>query len=69
MSLHNPTLRDLNAAVHARRVAEDSARKHLIEAIKRLKERGDKEDEVLTYIVRNSGLDLYNAKRFLNHNF
>ena len=69
MSLHNPTLRDLNAAVNASREAENRARKHLIEAIKSLKERGGKEDEILTYIVRNSGLDLYNAKQFLNRNF
>jgi hypothetical protein len=65
MSLHNPTLRDLNSAVRASREAEDRARKNLTLAIKGLKERRCTEDEILTYIVRNSGLDLYNAKRFL----
>ncbi len=69
MSLHNPTLRDLNAAVRANREAEDRARKNLTLAIQGLKERRHTEDEILTHIVRNSGLDLYNAKRFLKYNF
>ena len=68
MSLHNPTLRDLNSAVRASREAEDRARKNLTLAIKGLKERRCTEDEILTHIVRNSGLDLYNAKRFLKYN-
>jgi hypothetical protein len=68
MSLHNPTLRDLNSAVRTMRDKEDQAKKDLIVKIKDMRLKRQSDDEILTYMVRYTGLDLYNAKRFLQYN-
>lgn len=69
MSLHNPSLRELKGAVNAHKQAEKIAKDNLINAVKNLKEKRKTESEILTYIVKNTGLDLDNAKKFLKYNF
>jgi len=69
MNYHNPSLRDLNSAVRTMRDKEAEAKKDLIVKIKDMRLKRQSDDEILTYMVRYTGLDLKNAKQFINYNF
>jgi hypothetical protein len=69
MNYHNPSLRDLNSAVRVMREKEAEAKQDLIVKIKDMRMKRQSDDEILTYMVKYTGLDLYNAKRFLQYNF
>jgi len=69
MNYHNPSLRSLKSAVNTIRQDEAKAKQRLIEKIKEFNADKKSEDFILTYMLKNTRLDLENAKRFLKYNF
>lgn len=69
MNRFNPSLSNLKSAVNEIKRQEREAKENLIAKVKVLKSERKTEDEILTYILKNTGLDLDNARKFLKYNF